>query len=165
MDADEVLRALLAETDSPLKLAEAELRSAQEKIDKIKAERYGLELALARRQGNPEPPAPTREVTDPITVTPAPHAPDWGGLARTEAALRVLAIAGRSMHRKEILLEIHRRGRNDTLDDLSAALAYLNRTHRVVSLGKGVWASPDVLPPATNGHVLVPVQTTEEESR
>lgn len=136
-----MLTELLENTETPIRLAEAAVRTAQEKLDRLKAERYGLELALGRHRGRPESPASSfvvnAEVVDDERTL-------WQIKRRTEAALAVLREAGRPMHRREIEAMLREHGRDDSLADLSAALAYLHRSGRTVSLGSGLWAEGEV---------------------
>jgi hypothetical protein len=140
MDTEAVLRDLLAQTERPLALAEAELRSAQEKIEKLKAERFGLELALARHRGEP---APTKvdSTSEPSRKTEAES--PWLRMGRVGAAERALQEAGRPVHRKALQAMLIDKGRDDSLDLLSAALAYLKRNGRAMSKGQGMWVHPD----------------------
>ncbi|MDP9412108.1 MAG: hypothetical protein M3P70_16755 [Actinomycetota bacterium] len=140
MDTVAILRELIAQTERPLALAEAEVRAAQERVEKVKAERFGLELALARHLGEPTPSQPS-EATKAAPTDPESF--EWQRLSRTDASLRVLQQAGRPMHRKELQAELHAHGRDDSLDHMSAALAYLNRSGRVLSKGYGMWVHPD----------------------
>lgn len=139
MDTDTMLRKLLEETERPLALAEQELRAAQENVARIQAERYGLELALARHTGEPAPqPQP-----EPWESPAKAGDPEWLPLDRSSAIERVLAEAGQPLHRKEIVKRLHMHGRDDSLNNVSAALAYLGRNDRVKGKGRGVWAHPD----------------------
>src|SRR5680860_58807 len=134
MEAENLLRRLLEETERPLALAEAELKSAQETVARIQAERYGLELALARHLGRPAP----------RQVDAADEGGDeWRRLNRSDAAERVLAEAGMPLHRKEIVARLHSHGREDSLNHVSAALAYLGQKERVLGRGQGVWVHRD----------------------
>ncbi len=142
MDTDAILRELIAQTDRPLALAEAEVKAAQEKVEKLRAERYGLELALARHRGEPAPTQPRATHMEPVSPSD-PDIMEWQRLSRTDAALRVLEEAGKPVHRKTLQAELHARGRDDSLDHMSAALAYLNRRGRAISKGYGMWVHPD----------------------
>jgi len=133
MNTEALLRRLLEETDRPLSLAEVELQAAEEKVATIRAERFGLELALARQRGVPAS-RPRPEVASDN---------EWQPLDRTSAIERVLQEAGGALHRKEVVARLTRHGRDDALEHVSAALAYLNKKHRVVSKGEGVWVHPD----------------------
>ncbi len=134
MDIDALLRRLLAETDRPLALAEAELQAAKEKVAEIQAERYGLELALARQRGVP---APRRRAESVDSDN------EWQPLDRTSAIERVLREAGGPLHRKEVVARLNQHGRDDALEHVSAALAHLHKKHRAVGKGGGIWVHPD----------------------
>lgn len=134
MDEIAVIQKLLRETEGPMARAEADLRAAQEKIDKIKAERYGLELVLARLGGDKAPRVEIRTLQE---------TEGWRELGRSDAVERVLREAGKPLHRKEVAEILAQYGRRDALDHISAALAYLQRNHRARGKGSGMWVHPD----------------------
>lgn len=143
MSTDAVLRRLLNETEAPLAAAEVELHRLQERIRELQAERYGLQLALARRFE--EPP----EVAEPAAARPPPgKLPGnelrseelWNVLSRAEAVERVLEAADRPLNRQEVVTMLEQAGRQgDTPDAVSAALAYLQRIDRATRAGRNQW--------------------------
>ncbi len=64
----------------------------------------------------------------------------WDTLTRLDAVERVLALAGAPRHISKIVAELHAKGRNDTVDLVSAALSDLkNRRQTVENVGSGRW--------------------------
>src|ERR1700680_417063 len=113
MDTESVLLELLGETETPLAQAEAEQVRASERVERLKAERYGLQLALARHRGEPEPARPTSAAAvDAGTVRhPTPAALAWRALNGSDAVERVVTEAGRPMNRNDIVARLTEAGR------------------------------------------------------
>lgn len=147
MSADEVLRRLLAETEAPLAEAELELHRLQGRIAELQSERYGLQLALARRQHPAEADGP-RVAEMPPHEFPTDEFPTdelqsevfWQMLSRAEAVERILERSDRPLTRQEVVAMLRAAGRpDDTADAVSAALAYLQRIDRAARAGRNQW--------------------------
>ena len=68
----------------------------------------------------------------------------WAEKKRASAVELVLATAKRPVHRTAITEALQRVGRpNETLQDVAAALAYLNRKGRARPIGDGFWVHID----------------------
>jgi hypothetical protein len=141
VDPGTVLQHVLTETEALLAEARVELQQIDERIKLLQCEQYGVQLALARLRREPPPP---------LAAGDQPHDDDeaqgggtsWSELSRAEAVLRVLSDAGAPLGRLEIasrLVDVGRDG--DDPDAVSAALAYLRRTHRVERSGGGRWVA------------------------
>jgi hypothetical protein len=140
MSAEDYLVKLIVETDAPLAEAEAERQRVDDRIASLKAERYGLELALARIRGVPKPPPPGTNGLAVEGVVPE-EVRLWRSRTRLGAVERVLRESG-PIHRKDLHARLLREGRNDTIVAVSAALSHLHRQDRAVSLGNGMWTHP-----------------------
>lgn len=156
------LERALHEAVSALATAELERASWELKVQGLRTEVAGIEAALNRRR------APASLVPTPVTVSGSVGTPDWdpeqvpvvaaaAGVAalvlllmdvhknwtkkkRAAAVESVLKIAGRPVHRSEITEALMRLGRTgDSLEYVSAALAYLNREGRARPTGDGFW--------------------------
>jgi hypothetical protein len=66
---------------------------------------------------------------------------NWVNKKRAGAVESVLKVAGAPVHRGDIAEALKRLGRQDTLESVSAALAYLNRSGRAHPVGDGFWAA------------------------
>ncbi len=149
MEVEEALEILLAEVDVVLADAEAELRRLEEQVAGLRAERYGLQLALARRQGGVPPAvvpagaASSHGGVGDVDWEPVP----WPELSRAEAVYQVLLDEMGPLSRGTITERLAEVGRvGDDPDSVSAALAYLRRTGRAERTGLGQWVA--VGPPA-----------------
>lgn len=152
-----LLEQLLGETETPLAKAKRAQREAEEQVRKIEAERYGLQLALARHLGEPEPAAPAPPNDHEVEASPVLG--EWAQLNRGAAAERALNELGRPADRKEIVRYLTSKGRTDTVDLISAALSYGQRNGRVKRLDDGSWTTPEVL----NAEHANPVFADQEE--
>jgi hypothetical protein len=143
MEVEEALQAVLAEVEVLLADAEDQLRRLEEQVASLQAERYGLQLALVRREGGGPaiaPPAATA-LAGSITGGEAWEVP-WHELSRAEAVYQLLLDEGGPLSRgalTERLAEVGRVG--DDPDSVSAALAYLRRTGRAERTGLGRWVA------------------------
>ena len=73
---------------------------------------------------------------------------DWSRLGRTEATLRAVTEADAPVGPSEIVDVLRTKSRtDDTIHLVSAALAYLSRTGKVGSLGRGRWVPAARMPP------------------
>jgi hypothetical protein len=87
------------------------------------------------------------ESVDPARPTPTL---DWGNLARTgvvEVAVREISAEKGFATPAEIEEFLDQRNRVDTRNEISGALAHLNRTNKIVSVGRARWAINDPLGP------------------
>ena len=139
VSAESVLRQLLAETERPLAEAELELHRLEERIRELQAERYGLQLALARHRDSATdaagPEVPETPIGDAVRSEML-----WQMLSRAEAVERVLEDAAGPLTRQEVVEVLRRCGRHDdTADAVSAALAYLQRIGRARRTGRNQW--------------------------
>ena len=147
MEVEEVLQALLAEVEALLADAEAELLRLEEQVTGFQAERYGLQLVLARRRGQAgaaglSAAAPSeRQDGPPWTVVP------WPDLSRAEAVLELLLQEGGPLSRMALTERLADVGRvGDDPDAVSAALAYLRRTGRAERVAAGQWVAREATP-------------------
>ena len=168
MTVEEALEVALADARASLVQAEAEKAQLEMRVMRLRQEVDGLEVAVARRRGPSD--LSTRHADDLAmlqfkgTSLVSPRTPsgdpavagvamlvtlllalrqDWVTKKRASAVELVLQAAERPLHRREVTQILQRVGRTkDTLADVSAALAYLNRTGRAVPVGDGVWAVP-----------------------
>ncbi len=139
VSAESVLRQLLAETERPLAEAELEVHRLEERIRELQAERYGLQLALARHRGQPDH-APSAESLSRAGQDRVDSAILWQMISRAEAVERVLEESARPLTRQEVVEVLVGCGRNeDTPDAVSAALAYLQRIGRARRAGRNQW--------------------------
>lgn len=146
MEVEVVLQGLLSEVEVLLADAEAELLRLEEQVTGFQAERYGLQLALARRRGQPGPVALTGPPSDRQDGPPWAVVP-WQDLSRAEAVLELLLQEGGPLSRMtltERLAEVGRVG--DDPDAVSAALAYLRRTGRAERVAAGQWVARETTP-------------------
>jgi hypothetical protein len=59
---------------------------------------------------------------------------------RTDLIMQILRVSGRPLNRKQVLAELERLGRSrESADDVSAALAYLNRKGRITRGPAHTW--------------------------
>lgn len=139
------------------------LDQARAEVERLEAERYGLELALART--GTDSPSRSSGATSSMRVEPDPEN-EWLALDRTEAVHRVMREAGEPIHRKDILSRLWARGRTtDTLELVGATLAHLKKTGRAVGHGGGKYAIPDPneTDPAATGSVSGPLKKGEPD--
>lgn len=142
-----VLEHLLAATDEPMAAAEAAVKDAQERVEAIRAERYGLQLALARlREQSPDPKErrPSKFAAGVAAAAAVLTVTHWRQMDRTDAIVKVLQDAGKPIHRTAIVARLHEHGRDDTIELVSAALAYLKKKMRVMNYGNGYWSFFDL---------------------
>jgi hypothetical protein len=144
MEVEAALQEVLGEVEVLLADAEEQLRRLEEEVASLQAERYGLQLALARRRSEPAPGLPVAgtggpaDVPDRAAWEPVP----WPELSRAEAVHQVLLEEPGPVSRGAItdrLAEVGRVG--DDPDSVSAALAYLRRTGRARRTGLGQWVA------------------------
>ncbi len=170
---ESTLETALADAKQELANAEAERARLEVRIVHLRTEAAGLEAALARRRETiPEPntaDVSSRQtntnqgqiVLKDISIPPNSIDPaiagvatlvmllidkhqDWITKKRASAVELVLRSAERPLHRTVITQTLQRVGRpKDTLRDVSAALAYLNRTQKAIPIGDGVWVHID----------------------
>jgi hypothetical protein len=149
--------------ESKAALAKAERRRAELEVEvqSLQTEVAGIEAALKRRResSNPSIFKPASGVFTPTTFA-TPAFPDtypvvglatlvlllmdlhnnWTNKKRATAVESVLQVANKPIHRTDITDALGRLGRvSDTLESVSAALAYLNRSGRARPIGDGYW--------------------------
>jgi hypothetical protein len=156
--------ARLALEDAERQRAEWELR-----VESLQTEISGVEAALNRRRaaesrsvdsaggGTPIKAMSMDSPTLPATAAGVGVAAlvillmdvhkNWTNKKRAAAVESVLRAAGRPVHRTEVTEALSRLGRNsDTLEYVSAALAYLNRAGRARPTGDGFWTFTEPKP-------------------
>jgi hypothetical protein len=141
------LREALADADRGLaeaeaRLVEVERQLAQYKdllaeraqltglVAQLRDERRGLQMALARHEGQPVEPGP-------------PEAEDWTDLTRAQAVTRALIEAGRPMAPAEIAEVLTARGRGDAPKAISVSLDRLQKRGRVRHGDRGQWMTTE----------------------
>jgi hypothetical protein len=142
MEVEDALQVVLGEVEVLLADAEDRLRRLEEDVAGLQAERYGLQLALARRRGGTRPPPPLPVLPGDGTVEPGWEPVSWQELSRAEAVYQLLLEENGPLARGTIaerLAEVGRLG--DDPDSVSAALAYLRRTGRAERTGLGQWVA------------------------
>ncbi|HSH58897.1 MAG TPA: hypothetical protein VK988_04490 [Acidimicrobiales bacterium] len=149
-------------TDPAIRYFEEAIRRAETAREELDIEVKGLRLALSRLQRNRDQPEEQRpaELAEDESVSAEVKA--WRALSRTDAVERVLVEGGGELHRKEIARRLADVGRDDRLDAISAALAYMARgdAPRVEGLGYGRWRlrkdPPTPTPPAPDDDAAPP---------
>ncbi|MEI5585410.1 MULTISPECIES: hypothetical protein [unclassified Agromyces] len=132
------------ETDKQIQALRRELEGLEVKRDQLLQEEQGYRFALARRFPDEDIDAPN------FAADSAP-----GSVRRTddflkqtradavEAAVRSIADERGTASPAAIEEFLRAGGRDDTRDAIGAALAYLNRTDRVVNVARGQWQPRD----------------------
>lgn len=168
-------------SDPELVYLDRAIQRAEEARSTLDIEIQGLQLARKRLLRDQ---ADGRSVVDPLDtpsgqengrVSKVPNrssdrsASRWRFAPRTDAILYVLALAQRPIHRKAIARELEALGRvgeqHDSLDAISAALAYLGRgpTPRVENIGGGVWTLASDSRPVADATVMTdPAQSDDD---
>jgi hypothetical protein len=163
-DLESSLEEALRQAKTALGDAERQHAQLEVRVQALRTEVAGIEAALQRRK-EARPAAlsssvPKIGVLDPkfLAVSTLPESPAAAGVAtlvlllmelrgnwvnkkRAAAVESVLQVAGGPVHRGDIAEALKRLGRSDTLESVSAALAYLNRSGRAHPVGDGYWAS------------------------
>jgi hypothetical protein len=128
-------------TDDPtLATLDDAIRRAEQAKSEIDTEIRGLRMARERHlqhMGTLYSDALVNQGNGMVSAESA----EWRAMKRTDAVLRVLHLAeGRQMHRKALTERLSELGRtNDTLEHVSAALAYLAQGNKVTAVGQGWW--------------------------
>jgi hypothetical protein len=157
------LEEALLQAKSALMDAERQHAQLEIRVQGLRTEVAGIEASLSRRKAQQAvqwPAAPSSKVLDPkvFAVSTLPESPTAAGVAaivlllmdlhgnwvnkkRAAAVESVLKVAGGPVHRSDIAEALKRLGRSDTLEAVSAALAYLNRSGRAHPVGDGFWAA------------------------
>jgi hypothetical protein len=128
---------LIADVDTLLEAAKQDRDEAEQRIQQLEMEKRGLSLTLSRLSVHEvRPPAAQGEgiATSPVTNTTVPagtqEAPaNWVALKRATAVQAALQEIGRPANRNEVAAVLHRHGRDDAINDISATLSYLKRTN------------------------------------
>jgi hypothetical protein len=163
-DLESSLEEALREATTALHDAERQHAQLEVRVQGLRTEVAGIEAALQRRKG--QRPAPTgatvqTKVLDPkfaVSALPESSAAgvaalvlllmdlhgNWVNKKRAAAVESVLKVAGGPVHRGHVAEALKRLGRSDTLESVSAALAYLNRSGRAHPVGDGFWAAGTV---------------------
>ena len=156
------LQAAFDRADGDLRRAERQLDGLVKRIETLRAERLGLELAMARNGLTPGA-APSRT-----------GAMDPAAMSRTDAILQVMEEhAEAPLSPTEVLDLLNRLGRTkDTRHSVGAALSYLRSQGKVQQQGRGQWvvaapplratSSPISIPPADDD-APVPDEPPEPE--
>jgi hypothetical protein len=123
MDLNDALSDALAS----LARAQAERDRLDAVVSDLAVEVDGLRKAIERHD------VQAVEVIDPPEQNP------WPAMPRTEAILAVLG--NEPMSPNDIVTQLHKLGRDDEYNAVSAALAHLQRSGRAMSMGRGQWVS------------------------
>jgi|ERR1700722_3408077 len=161
-DIERSLESALEDARAALSAAEGRRAEMEIKVQSLRTEVAGLEAAIERRKhsdaSKPDTPLVRATNSNPFV---APALPDgsaaagvaalvllmmglhtnWTNKKRAAAVDSVLKVAGRPVHRSEIVEALKRLGRSDTLESVSAALAHLNRSARAHPVGDGFWTA------------------------
>lgn len=162
-DLESSLEEALRQAQAALQDAERQHAEMEVRVQALRIEVAGLEAALQRR--TEQRPAPSSSASKSPVLGPTflttpvlPNSPAAAGVAtlvilllevrgswvnkkRAAAVESVLQVAGGPVHRSDIAEALKRLGRSDTLESVSAALAYLNRSGRAHPVGDGYWAA------------------------
>ena len=134
------LTTALEDARTALAEAEREVEAAKEKVEQLRREQHGLELALARHQGQESGLTPNRLIGLAGEDFEKVRAEREHQMARTDAIQEVMAQTPEPLSPAEVVGRLRARGRtDDTPHNVSAALSYLQRQGRVRSLGRGQW--------------------------
>ena len=117
------LREALDNVRGELTSARARQEELASYIESLQAEARGLELALARHNGQSDSDA-----------TATQEASRWRRMARTDAVLSVLEQSDKPLGAADITKVLHANGRDDARDHVAACLAYLKGKGRVEHL-------------------------------
>lgn len=130
------LHAALRDAEKELAEAEGELEALTERVERLRAEKAGLEFAVSRHgQGD------LGEDAEP-----------WTEMTRTDAIIRTLELAGRALSPIELAERLQSVGREgDSAGYVSAALSHLKKRDRVRSAGYGRWTLKVEKTPSPNG--------------
>ncbi|WP_298944582.1 hypothetical protein [uncultured Microbacterium sp.] len=118
-----------------------ELAELERELDLLEQEEQGYRLALTRRF----PETPSEDVPGSMPAVNEglfPLVDDIASQGRSDAvwtAVKMLSRTGSTASPAGIEDFLRERGRDDSRDAIGAALAYLNRTKRVVRVGRGQW--------------------------
>lgn len=149
-DLTEALANALQEARHRRARAAAELEAAEKVVQ-------ALEFTMGIHAGGDSAvPVPLARAT--IRTTGAPKSVDeWRRLSRRAAILSVLAEYGRPISPKDLGSELHRRGRTDGYNGVSASLSRLKDDGKVESAGYGLWQLPTdaEAEPETEGRLAV----------
>jgi hypothetical protein len=162
-DLESSLEVALSQAKSTLQDAERKHAQLEVRVQALRTEVAGIEAAIQRRrEQQPAPTAasvPKNGLDSKFHSAPVmPGSPTAAGVAalvlllmdlhgnwvnkkRAGAVESVLKVAGAPVHRGDIAEALKRLGRQDTLESVSAALAYLNRSGRAHPVGDGFWAA------------------------
>jgi sarcosine oxidase gamma subunit len=113
----------LTNCDTALSAAQSEMQALTERIARLRDEKRGLELAIARLNGH---------------ATPA-KSNGWEAMSRPEAVLRLLQQHDSPMSPAEITRQLAEVGRPDDPRFVSAALSALRARRQVERVGPGEW--------------------------
>jgi hypothetical protein len=161
-DLESSLEEALRQAKMALQDAEREHAQLELRVQGLRTEVAGIGAALQRRKEQQPVPTATSvptKVLDPkyVAASALPESPAVAGVAalvlllmdlhgnwvnkkRAASVESVLKVAGGPVHRADIAEALKRLGRSDTLESVSAALAYLNRSMRAHPVGDGYWA-------------------------
>jgi hypothetical protein len=168
-DIESSLEAALQEAKTALADTERRRAELELQVRSLQAEVAGIEAALRRRRkaASPVVSGPLTTLDPKLLATSAlPGSPaaagvaalvllmmgihtNWTNKKRAATVEWVLKVADGPVHRTDVAEALERLGRSsDTLESVSAALAYLNRSGRAHPVGDGYWAA-GVLPTPT----------------
>lgn len=139
------IRSALQEATAALQETIQRRDEAATEAERLQREVEGLRIALGAYEPEPQTErlfsrVGTALLNGAVALTEAQQRAEvWRDFPRTEAIERVYAEVQKPLHRKELVTQLHRRGRTDDIRDVSAALAYLKRVGKAKSLGEGRW--------------------------
>jgi hypothetical protein len=187
----ETVQALLAEVDALIRQNRKAQIELQEQYTKLSHERAGLQLTVERLGGAevgndksaPETPKappnadsrqtrhvelqPQQPLTPILTPMPTPVADSWVQMNRTEAVEAAMREIRHPTDRKEIGRVLWSHGRDDDVNDISAALSYLQRkTAAKKRSDDGRWAllAGAAVGALAVGTALLAAETTKENA-
>src|ERR1700728_1293739 len=125
----------MAHSDAVIQALDEAIERAEAAQADLETELLGLRMARDRRLTD------IGQLMNQALASYSTDIAEWRSLSRTDAVLRALSEADtKSMHRKQLTEKLIALGRkDDTIEAVSAALAYLARNDRVTALGQGWW--------------------------
>ena len=141
------LEAALADAEEALDQLSDDRAAIDAAMEERRAEIVGLRLAIERHRSRAQGGATTLDLVAALESSlekSSSHRSTltWRGYSRVDAVEKVLQEIEEPLSPADIAVAFSERGRSDTANDISASLAYLKRTGRVISVGRAQWTVP-----------------------
>jgi hypothetical protein len=138
----ETLAAMIDDTRLEREGVETKLGAAMEAVEKLRTLQGQLRAEQDALEGRMSRLFPDEKTVREIAEPPFPAYPNWQTMPRTvavETAIAELSDAADSAGPSDIENFLRNRGRADTRDEIGGAVAHLNRTHKIHSVGRAKW--------------------------